>query len=414
MRATVVLTFLICVHVGSIALAAPAGFVKTMIPLDAPPVGLAFDAAGVLYALEAPDFLSNEATLRTILSDGTFGNSFSVLGDDPINFFVGSMAYDPWADQLLITDNTADGRLYAVSTTGAKQLIATGIAGVANVAVRPSGEIFVSTSPFGSPGEVLLVDRTNGGATPVMGGLGFGAGLAFDSVGDLIVQDADANTFRGRLQRLPIMDTQMGLEFGAPLLLLDAMQSSAGIVLESDNRMFTTGNGGLFRVAGSPLAEMHFDHNGNPSQFATAIAFDTGTSSFAPFTGPSGGRLAYLADFGFATQDSFITLLSPALPGDYNTDGIVDDADYVTWRANFGSLSDLAADGNTDGIVDTADYVLWRKYYFTGPETTAMSPAISEPAMVLPYLCWWLTLTCGVHRLSFNRRRQNRPQTQPS
>lgn len=50
----------------------------------------------------------------------------------------------------------------------------------------------------------------------------------------------------------------------------------------------------------------------------------------------------------------------PALPGDYNRDHRVDAADYARWKADFGSVDDLAADGNEDGIVDAADYVVWR------------------------------------------------------
>src|SRR5689334_2907056 len=88
------------------ASATPPGFVKTTIPLDAPPVGLAFDANGVLYALESAPFGSNLATMRTILPNGSFGNSFTVAGDDTSNFFAGAMAYDPVSDRLLITDNT--------------------------------------------------------------------------------------------------------------------------------------------------------------------------------------------------------------------------------------------------------------------------------------------------------------------
>ena len=37
------LCFCFCLFLASIASAAPPGFVKTTVPLDAPPVGLAFD-----------------------------------------------------------------------------------------------------------------------------------------------------------------------------------------------------------------------------------------------------------------------------------------------------------------------------------------------------------------------------------
>src|SRR4051794_30096526 len=96
------LSFCIGLLVTSVAMATPPGFVKTTIPLDAPPVGLAFDSGGVLYALEGASFGSNVGTMRTILPNGSSGISFTVTGDDSSNFFVGDMAYDSVGDRLLI------------------------------------------------------------------------------------------------------------------------------------------------------------------------------------------------------------------------------------------------------------------------------------------------------------------------
>lgn len=373
-----------CVWLVSVSVANPPGFVKSTISLDAPPVGLAFDADGVLFALEGAPFGSNDATLRAFLPNGTPGASFALQGNDPSNFFVGGMAYDPVGDRLLISDNTADGRLYAVSKTGVQQTIGMGIAGIAGVAVRDTGQIFVSTAPFGSAGEVLQVDRVTGLATPVLGGLGYGAGLAFDLGGNLIVQDANTTTFLGRLQRLPMTESGGGLTIGSPETLLSGMQSSAGVVVVGDDAMFTTGSGGLFRVAGAPLAETLFDANGNAFQFATAIAFDPGSQPFDGFSGPSGGRLAFMADFGFAMQDSFVTLLTPAEPGDYNADGHVDAIDYVVWRGAYGT-NNLSADGNRDGHVDAADYVIWRKHLQPPSQnsSTSLGVNVPEPATTL-------------------------------
>src|SRR4029079_14516951 len=80
---------------GAVSATTPPGFVKTSIPLAAPPVGLAFDSNGVLYALEGASFGSNVSTMRTILANGSFGTSFTVTGDDSSNFFAGGMTYDP-------------------------------------------------------------------------------------------------------------------------------------------------------------------------------------------------------------------------------------------------------------------------------------------------------------------------------
>ena len=313
------------------------------------------------------------------------------------------MAYDPVGDRLLITDNTADGRVYAVEKSGAKQTLSTGLAGVAGVATRDSGEIFVTTSPFGSAGEVFEVDRTSGAATSVLGGLGYGAGLAFDLGDNLIVQDADTTTFQGRLQQLPISGPPGGITFGTAVTLLSGMQSSAGVTVDSEGDLFTTGSGGLFHVSGSPLAETSFDSNGNASQFATAIAFDAGTRPFERFAGPDGGRLAYMADFGFASQDSFITMLTPAKPGDYNGDGLVDANDFAVWRSTFGSTTDASADGNSDGDVDARDYVIWRKNFRRrawGLIATGLV-SVPEPAAMALVMTGLTVLTFAFRRRQF-------------
>lgn len=50
------------------------------------------------------------------------------------------------------------------------------------------------------------------------------------------------------------------------------------------------------------------------------------------------------------------------LPGDYNADGDVNNADYAVWRTTLGaSAGSRPADGNGNGTVDAADYVIWRK-----------------------------------------------------
>jgi hypothetical protein len=255
-----------------------------------------------------------------------------------------------------------------------QETLATGIAGIAGIAVRSTGEIFVSTAPFGSSGAVLQVDRSTGAKSEVLGGLALGAGLAFDD-GDLIVQDAILlPTFetRGRLQRLPISGTSP-LIFGAPEPILDDMDSGYSVIVDSESDLFTTGSGGLFQIARTPLAEVSV----LPSQFASALAFDPGP--FEKFAGPAGGRLALAAEASFGMEDQFVTLLTPAEPGDYNADGEVDAADYGIWRTAYGS-TDLSADGNVDGKVDGADYVVWRQHLQPAQNSAEASGAnVPEP-----------------------------------
>jgi hypothetical protein len=55
---------------------------------------------------------------------------------------------------------------------------------------------------------------------------------------------------------------------------------------------------------------------------------------------------------------------------DFNLDGVIDGADFTTWRANLGIDSEDSferGDANGDGVVDAADYVTWR--FTEGPST---------------------------------------------
>jgi len=388
--------------VASAAWALPSGYEKQMIPLNAPPVGLAFDSDGVLYALESASG-TNEATMRVIQTDYSLGDDFPVIGDDPNNFYVGGMTYDPVTDNLLITDNTADGRLYSVSKTGTMQILAIGIPAIADVAVRFSGEIFVTTALGDNQGEVLQIDREDGHATSVATGIDFGAGLAFDPSGDLMVQEADATTFTGRLHRLPILETETGLNFGNLTLLLDNMRSSAGLAIDSEGDLFSSGSGGLFSVSGTPLLELPFDDNGNSLQYATALAFDGGPNSFEPFAGPDAGRLALMADFGFTNADTFVTLIQPKLSddADFNEDNQVDGDDLAIWTQYAGVMEGAyreQGDANGDRDIDGHDFLLWQ-CQFDMSEPSFSVRTIPEPmAIVLAGAAW--VIRCGMFRRS--------------
>ncbi len=52
----------------------------------------------------------------------------------------------------------------------------------------------------------------------------------------------------------------------------------------------------------------------------------------------------------------------PALPGDYNGNGVVDAADYTLYRGTLGQsvMPFSGADGNGNGVIDTGDYNVWR------------------------------------------------------
>jgi hypothetical protein len=75
-------------------------------------------------------------------------------------------------------------------------------------------------------------------------------------------------------------------------------------------------------------------------------------------------------------------------PGDYDGNGLVQEADYATWRASYGLTvpNGSGADGNRNGVVDTADFVVWRRAMMAAPPAAASgaSLAAAEPAEAAP------------------------------
>ncbi|MCO6046872.1 lamin tail domain-containing protein [Aeoliella sp. ICT_H6.2] len=68
------------------------------------------------------------------------------------------------------------------------------------------------------------------------------------------------------------------------------------------------------------------------------------------------------------------------LPGDYDANGLVDQADYQVWKAAFGSsvaTVGFGADGNRDGEISLADFIVWRNHL----GLTALQP--SQPLSTL-------------------------------
>jgi hypothetical protein len=69
-------------------------------------------------------------------------------------------------------------------------------------------------------------------------------------------------------------------------------------------------------------------------------------------------------DIGAYEVQAFVTL--PALPGDYNQNGVVDAADYTRWRDTLGQTGLVpysGADGNGDGTIGPEDYQVWKEHF---------------------------------------------------
>ena len=110
-------------------------------------------------------------------------------------------------------------------------------------------------------------------------------------------------------------------------------------------------------------------------------------------TSETPGQRASLGSGGELLSEA--TLCTPS-PGDYNSDHVVDAADYTIWRNQDGSVGpDLAADGNKDQRVDSLDYEVWRASFgdivdcdsyeaaiANSPFLTAISDGVDESTFI--------------------------------
>jgi T5SS/PEP-CTERM-associated repeat protein len=83
-----------------------------------------------------------------------------------------------------------------------------------------------------------------------------------------------------------------------------------------------------------------------------------------------------------------LSVASTGVPGDYNTNGVVDAADYVVWRKANNSNITLPND-STPGSVNSSDYTVWRSHFgqTTGSGTDSISNAtIPEPETLFLFI----------------------------
>lgn len=73
------------------------------------------------------------------------------------------------------------------------------------------------------------------------------------------------------------------------------------------------------------------------------------------------------------------------IPGDYNLDGDVDDADFELWRDEFGATDQPLVDGSHNGMVDAADYTVWRDNFgaSVGGVSAPSAAPVPEPASAM-------------------------------
>jgi len=299
--------------------AAPAGYRTAEVGgLPGAVSAMAYAADGTLYLAH-----TGSSTL-TVIGPGGARSSLPLLGAallSPSGMWVG-----PADTTVYVTDNKnwgdGAGDLYAVSTAdGQAETILSGIDAIEDVAVRSTGEIFLSDAAgmgFGAVYQAVYDDvRGAYDAVPVVTGLDFAAGLAFDPAGNLIYQQAATFDFIGEVYRLPISAGAGGLAFGSPEQLATGLTAAFDLAVDGEADVFVSGGGGVFQLDRDPGgAFTGTAASFCPHGFSTETAFAPGDIPFEPYAGwHDGGHLTYVPSYGADALADVTTVPEPTAAG---------------------------------------------------------------------------------------------------
>ncbi len=121
----------------------------------------------------------------------------------------------------------------------------------------------------------------------------------------------------------------------------------------------------------------------------TSIPFDTNLQSAVPELGvmdDTNSNIFFGGGLGVVFDDFSVTVATAGLSADFNGDGDVDGADFLTWQRGFGlggQVDNSNGDSNGDGTVDGLDLGEWEGQFGSASGPLSGIGAIPEPASAL-------------------------------
>jgi len=135
-----------------------------------------------------------------------------------------------------------------------------------------------------------------------------------------------------------------------------------------------TGNvGNLTGTTASPLDPLlgPLQNNGGPTEthalLPTSPAIDVGDPSFVSLPNYDQRGFAFERIVGGRIDIGAFESESDAASADFDSDGDVDGADFLTWQRGFGTMPVVHAEGdaNVDAVVDVVDLAVWQNLFGT-------------------------------------------------
>lgn len=114
---------------------------------------------------------------------------------------------------------------------------------------------------------------------------------------------------------------------------------------------------------------------------------------------PDIGNLNWLVDY---SSTNLALVVTSALAGDYNDDGVVDAADYAVWRDNLGAPAGTLPNDPVGGEIGSSQYNTWKSNFGNQMPASATLHAVSVPE---PSTCVLLTLLAAACTYRYYRAR---------
>jgi 6-phosphogluconolactonase (cycloisomerase 2 family) len=323
-------------------IAIPSGF-SAVVAAD-------FDGNGFDDLAVAVDGITDVIALRLNSGNGTFTSPPNIsVGNAPLSIAVGHLDAGPLPD-LVVTNYGSNNVQVMRNLGGGSFTPATSFA----VGDGPSSLTIADINNDGKDDIVVANIKSN----TISRLLGNGNG-AFASLSAVIVAGGPRSIGVGDIDGDNDIDIVVGTSTSNDIVLLRNVAGNFSFSESAGLASFA----GLSAPGVKGVVLRDIDGDGRLDIGAARGDFNSGALVLLDNV-RSGGSHRLTLDGAASVFNQHFGIVGPTqnLVGDYDRNGVVEQADHIFWRQYYGMTSGigLQADGNGNTVVDSADYIIWR------------------------------------------------------